>query len=406
MKRILVAVAVFWGVLLVLWIVTASATRIGWQRAGRAPWPANLGTIADFESRFPKRDPSAAALHLMVLARPLGIDFTPKMKSGDDAIQRTTTTYVKSEQASGELAITEPPSETAALIASHAREIDAVRDHLVQGGEIAWSMDLSKAFEAPLPNLLAHMHLHRLLVARALMRARAHDLGAWGDLQAASELGRSLHARPELVSQLVALSIARNVNAAAWKMPLPAPQWFLRPVDHERLLLRGMQGDAWLFWKHGADVLETPFAPVIRPFFWAVEGNMVAHQRRTAMELSTITACGFDAKELFDRRLSSIPRWNVIARIAMPNTHSVWSRVKRFKAEREATHNALRIRAGQPIASQSICSDGTWRYAEGWLRFSRDLPRASESETVLPLTLLQVVPDNVPARDDDLHLER
>lgn len=63
-----------------------------------------------------------------------------------------------------------------------------------------------------------------------------------------------------------------------------------------------------------------------------------------------------------------------------------WSGVLRFEAEREATANALRVRAGQPAIESSRCSDGTRRSENGQISFTREIP-AKEKDMPLRLKL-------------------
>ena len=49
--------------------------------------------------------------------------------------------------------------------------------------------------------------------------------------------------------------------------------------------------------------------------------------------------------------------------------------------------NALRIAAGEPIVTRSVCSDGTWRFEKGTLAFSRALPKGEPQEVDMSLTL-------------------
>jgi hypothetical protein len=55
---------------------------------------------------------------------------------------------------------------------------------------------------------------------------------------------------------------------------------------------------------------------------------------------------------------------------------SVWRRAFRYRAEREASANALLIRDGQPIVTTSRCSDGAWSFDGTTLRFSRTIATA------------------------------
>ena len=65
---------------------------------------------------------------------------------------------------------------------------------------------------------------------------------------------------------------------------------------------------------------------------------------------------------------------------------SVWRRAFRYRAEREATANALRVREGKPIEATSRCSDGAWSFDGTTLRFSREITTAPPDRP-MPLTL-------------------
>jgi hypothetical protein len=63
-----------------------------------------------------------------------------------------------------------------------------------------------------------------------------------------------------------------------------------------------------------------------------------------------------------------------------------WRRAFRYRAEREATANALRARAGKAIETGSRCSDGQWSFDGTTLRFSREIATAAPDRP-MPLAL-------------------
>ena len=364
-----------------------SAAKSEWTRAGRKPWPENLGPLEDVPKRFPKRGASADAVRLAELARPLGIEFLAT-KSADD-VHEAIGKFVGAEHVRDVAEIAAPPSPVAEYVEKHAPHIDAVRDHLLQSREIAWAVDLGKTFNAPIPNIVAHLRLTRLLIARALIRSRGGDAGAWDDLRAAYVLERSLHPRPELVPQVVALSMARSINAAAWKMPLPAPAWLaeMQAVDHRALILRGMQVDTWVVWRNVPD--ELPMAGM-RSYLYASMANMALHQHESAVELVQVQSCGFDGKAFDQQREKEIARWNTPGQITIMGGGDLWSRMLRYGAEKEGTANAMRVRAGQSAIKESRCADGTWSYDAGRVSF---LPAIRKSAPVeMPLSLAVTAP--------------
>ncbi|MFP5247492.1 MAG: hypothetical protein ACLGH0_12430 [Thermoanaerobaculia bacterium] len=375
MNRTLVVVLVIIGVLVTLLLVVFTVADTTAKRAVTTPWPGGLGSLASVPSQFPPRAQSAAATQLVALAAPLGIDFTPAKKWTPPSALQATADYVRQEQASASSAIAPPPDEVARYLAEHATELDAVREHLLRGGTVEWPLDLTQGMQAPIPNLLAHMHLGRVLIARGLATR------SWEELHAAWALTQSLRSRPELITQLIALAIARGVNAAAWKLPPPAPPWFaeLRATDHERLLARGMQAETWMAW---ANAKQTRI-----PFTRLFLGSTLNQQREMVAVLLATHECGFEVGQFFAGQIARLGRWNVFGRIFVPNLASAWRRAFRYRAEREATMNALRIIAGQSIDERSACSDGTWTFVNGTLAFSRELPKGGEQETDMPLAL-------------------
>ena len=377
---VVVVVCVFAG----LWIGSAAMNR----RAGDKPWPAGLGTLREVDARHPKQTASAAARRLTELARPVGIDFTGKKP--DDAIRAEIAIYVQAQHQQATPAIGEPPTGVVAYFDQNTLQINALRDHLLSGSEVQWAVDREQGFEAPLPNLLAHLHTARLLTARALVQGRANRIAAWDDLHAAAAVGRSLESRSELISHLIALAVARMVNAAAWKLPLPVPAWWsaTESVDQRRILLGAMQAETSMMWHRADASMKGVFYRLASPYTRYAMASYAIHQRETAELISTLTDCGLDAAAFDAKRRALIPRWNVMARVAAPNLASIWSRALRYEAEREATANALRVRAGQPIVERSQCSDGSWTYMHGTLSFGRGLPMPSP-QTVMPL-LLQI----------------
>lgn len=368
------------------WIIAGITGDGALDGAGNDVWPAGLGTLASVEQRVHPQKTNAAAQKLIELGAPLEISFATPAMSSETPMRQAIGDYVNSEHERAEASIGAPPAEVTAYLAQHEREIDALRDHLLQAETIQWDIDPSKGFQAPVPNLLAHMLTARLLTARALERGRANDLRAWEDLHAVARLARSLEPRPDLISQMILLAMSRMVNAAAWKLPPADAPWLeeLQRVDHRRLLLAADQYDSWTMWRHGRSA---PLAQIAKPFHAWTMVNTLQHQRETAEKIAATTACAFDGEAFSKERQAALPRWNVVGNLAIPNIGAAWQRMFRSIAEREAAANAMRITRGEPIVAKSVCSDGTWSYDGATLRFSRELPRSNEHENVMPLAL-------------------
>ena len=208
------------------------------------------------------------------------------------------------------------------------------------------------------------MRVARALVASALTKARGHDLAAWDDLHASWKLARSLEEYPQMMAQTAALTMARMINAVAWKMPLPAPAWFseLQDRDNVRPLLEAFQYQAAWYSKDGAWF----------PTKWLADS--VDRDRGIAEALFKETRCDV----------------NTPMNDLGTDLSSVWRRAFRARAEREATANAMRVRMGKSIETGSRCSDGGWMFDGTTLRFSREIATAAPDKP-MPL-VLQVKP--------------
>ena len=106
----------------------------------------------------------------------------------------------------------------------------------------------------------------------------------------------------------------------------------------------------------------------LKPFAATIE-----RERTLAGELARMTACEYHP-------LSAVTK--------TPEDLDIgWKRAFRYRVEREATANALRARAGQPIDGSSQCSGGRWSFDGTTLRFAKPIPLPERLDTSMPLTL-------------------
>jgi hypothetical protein len=331
-------------------VLLAAAVYVGsWFWAGdevaaaaARSWPDGLGTLAAVPDRYPPQHENEAARKLTKLAGPV---------AENDAV----TTYVRQQIARGELTIAEPPA---------IADLSAIRDLLLRE-PIVWERNLSQQHGGLLPKVAMHQTLMRALVASALGHARQNDVAAWDDLHAAWNLTKALNEHPHIILQVVAMSMTRAINAVAWKMPLPAPAWFheVQDRDYVRQLLETMQFENWRRWRYQTFAFK-PFA------------ERIERERTLAGELARVTECEFN------RVTETVDRSDPNGRIDIG-----WQRAFRYRVEREATANALRARAGQPIEEPSHCSDGRWSFDGKTLRFTKPIALTERRDTSTPLTL-------------------
>ncbi len=305
------------------------------------PWPDGMGSLDAGRNRWPSLKANEASVKLTALAKAL-----PRNEVVDDFVER--------EIARGELTIGDQPG---------LPDVSAIRELLLRE-PIVWErrIEFDDTVLAEARGVL--MRVARVLVANALTKARAHDSAAWEDLHAAWKLARSLEEHPQMMAQTAVLTMARMINAVAWKMPLPVPAWFgeLQDRDNVRPLLEAFQYQVAWYSKDGAWF----------PTKWLAAS--VDRDREIAEALFKETRCDV----------------NTPMNDLGTDLSSVWRRAFRYRAEREATANALRVRVGKAIENGSRCSDGGWMFDGRTLRFSREIPTAAP-DTPMPL-VLQVKP--------------
>jgi hypothetical protein len=338
-KLLLVVGGVVGAIGLVLWVIS-------WFRAPEAvatsaaqPWPGGMGTLASAIDRLPPRQANDASAKLISLARSL-----PKNEAADEFVAR--------EIERGELVIGGAPALS---------DISAIRDLLLRE-PIVWERRHEEIGDADTSSRRGQlMTTARALVASALTKARAGDPAAWEDLHAVWKLARTLDGHPQMMIQTAALTMERMINAVAWKMPLPAPAWLreLQQRDNLRPLLEAFQHSAASYWDDGAQLFPTKML-----------ASSVEHDRLIAEELFRETRCDVNMRE------------NQLG----VDLRGVWRRVFRYRAEREATANALRVREGKPIEAASRCADGGWTFDGTTLRFSREIATAPPDRP-MPLVL-------------------
>lgn len=376
MKRAAAILALVATVIVAAWL-TASVSAQRTRTAGpRYEWPMGLGALDEVPKRYPARDTSNDAARLTALAAAAGVDLSPP-RVGPRSTQRPAlTTYLDAQLIRADDAVDPPPPELAQYFATHGAALADVRAYLVGRTAIIWPTDVAAAAQAPLPNLSGHLALTRLLVAHALTSPES----ASDDLCAAWHLQRALWHRPELISKMVALSGTRIVNAAARRLDA-RPEWFgeIGAIDYRRSMLAAQQSEAWAVRRRVEDAAEQSEGRIVdvvlQPYDELCAANIAAVMRRAAGELARSRDCAIDGGALDRRVRAMLPFWNRPAHHSTPNLGSVWQRVARFHAELEATERIFAIKSGSWTREleRSRCADGSWTYADGNLRFSRDI---------------------------------
>lgn len=327
------------------------------------PWPLGLGVVADAPKRFPPAKDNAAATQLVKLAADAEVELrysrTRRNAGGvREELRDEFIEYVRTQLERSGDTIDAPPTEVARYLTENAAPLDEIRTLALSGTPIVFEADINRGDRerggegspdpVPIgPNVFALQHIHRAFVVRALTAARDGNPAAWDELRTTWALTRPLWGRPDTTAVLGASTAARMVNGAARKMPLPPPSWLaeLDTFPYEQHLAAAQQAVAW----RGK--------------------NPALTERLRGMAAEVLQAKTCDA---------SSPQFDAVreklgARAA-PSLVSNWDRLMRFRAEREARRNVLRIRAGQPPVRDTQCSDGSWEVTPASFKFTREAP--------------------------------
>jgi hypothetical protein len=334
-KAVVILLAIF-GVAgsVALWFRNEEAVATSAAR----PWPGQMGPLPAVTDRWPPQKANEASVKLTALANSL-----PK----DEAVDG----FVAREITRGELTIGDPPA---------LPDVSAIREVLLRE-PIVWERYDEVGDQNAISARAMHLTMARMLIASALTKALAKDPAAWEELHSVWKLARTLDGHPQMMTQTAALSMDRMVNAVAWKMPLPAPVWLaeLHARDNVQRLIESFQFQSASYWKDGARIFPTKWL-----------ANSVDNDRSIAEELFNLDRCDVNAR----------------ANELGTDLTSLWRRAFRYRAEREATANAIRVREGKPIETASRCSDGKWMFDGTTLRFSREISTAAP-DTPMPLVL-------------------
>jgi hypothetical protein len=326
----------------------------------------SLGSLQSLRGRYPPHDPNAAAARLLQLAAPLGVDF--RRHSSRSASQKALSAYVGAQVTRADDGVDPPPPELTQFLRAHEAELAAVREYVL-ANRPSWPEDLDRTDDPPTPNLLAHLHLTRLFLAHALATGNTEDL------HAAWMFALHLWRRPEEISRIIAMVETSMIDAAMRKVGAPPGRSELRTFDVRRAMMESLQAETWLAHQTLLATLREHLWR--RPFGFPVATSTAAAMRQAASALAHANDCDLYGEPIVNEILGPQSAWQTgVTSTRVTDAVSVWKRTQRFIAQREATDRILAIKSGQwtPRLEHSACSDGTWIYAGGALRFSRNIP--------------------------------
>lgn len=361
-----------------------------------------------FAAKFPavaaKND---VAARLEAAAVPLGIGMMPRQEMDQleegtidfarfAAFKQGVDAWITATVESPDDTIAAPPEEVSRYLAEHRAAIDAVLEILDHGEPPLWpvSRDGQPALR-PIPNLMGQMQLSRILGAASLEATRTgDDARAWRCQQAAWTVAKGTLSRPEMISQLIGVAIARGVAGVSRKLDGPAPAWFheLGNFDFHRSMLDSCRSEsnasseaasADVFIEEmraaarseNAHVGEILREAAMRPF---VRWGITEMERVTVEELLRIEKadpCDIDSRAISAAIESRVPRLaRALGGDFLPSTHAAFARVASVKIAIEGTTKVVELKARRaaspdgawPVSADDLatssCSRARWRY--------------------------------------------
>lgn len=380
---------------LALFLLAVGGASWKWSRT-QAAWSASFGTEEQVFARHPPRAANAAATELERLAARLGVDVVPYGRPGHEGprgrdneiheLIRDATSFSRAHYAKTARGIDAPPAAVTAFIERHAAELEAVRAHLESGAVPLWESDLARLQAAPIPNLLGHLDLQKLLFLDGLVQIRAgrNDM-ALRDLEASWSLVRSLQDDPLLIGRLVAMTEARMVLALLRQLPDVPRRWRerLAALEPRQDFVEALKFEIWTWnlmdlrpeWTDMGEFLGSLAKGVMRPYVTYCIADTSDDMRRAIERLERVPAlCDYDLDARQAGLAVPVPGWNVVSPVMVPDLSGAVERLARFELDLELTRRVLELEAARAAsgrwpaelpggAASSACPRDRWIYA-------------------------------------------
>ena len=372
------------------------------EPVAHARWKAEFGEPTEILAELPSQEDSEAALRLIEIVDSTGIDLRrpglvrrPLPESTmSRALRRAIADYGRSELIRTGGSIQLPPDAVRSFLDEHRSRIEKIVGFLSTSEVPEWKSDISLGYGTPIPNLLGLMHLQNLLVAEILYRAqRGEESNAERVLNASWSLNASLRDRSEVISQIIAISVARFHVGLARRLSIDPTRWRARFLEHDyrKSLLRAMQVEFAVGLRNLPDggsrwdrASRADFMDITRSFWVSLRDSPI-----------------FDEPKKFDEAVDTRRSGGaVIAAMPLPNLANAVSRADRLILDTELTDRVLELRMQKAALGRwpsalpgnlavSRVPGGRWIYSVGGdrrmiIHFSRELAWQNQKGLNLP----------------------
>ena len=381
----------FVGLLLVVGLLSGRAK--GAYRIVMERWSQTVGTPDEVFARFPPRVTNDPARELVDTTVRIGIDIAPRFEEDFPRPDRSQTKRFKRFMGAGGGWLNtqlrkasgppDPPPEAVLGFLLEFREpLDRVQAILGEENVPEWPSDMTLLYNPPIPNLLGHLDLTKILIMDCLAAVHAGDEERAGRaLEAAWALDRVLGDDPILIVQMIRLNMAR-LHAAAVRYTPRLEHWIAR-LDgrrdrariEEALLLEGWTWPQYDFTSgNEQDVLARIGHAVTGPYMKLGTIDASERWRRTILSLNEARAwCDPELRRSGIRLNIPVPWWNRIGAMLVPSIESTVKRVAHVQLQLEMSRKLLEIDAVRrktgrwPVLEEDaleseVCPGDRWLY--------------------------------------------
>ncbi|MFY9820332.1 MAG: hypothetical protein WAM82_03060 [Thermoanaerobaculia bacterium] len=338
-----------------------------------ATWRKSLGG-ASFVERYPATEDNSTVRDLKRLAAAIGIDMAPpdtlvghidpdpEALARFAAVKKPLSELLAPGNSPTDGLLVPPAPALSAFLESVRPGLDSIRARLAKGPPPVWKRDLRLGFETKLPNYLWVLLLQKLLLLDARERLRSGgEAQAREILEASWQLNQALtESHPSLVTQLVAQAVMRLQQPILRSFPVPPAGWRERlgDLDLQSRIFLGLQFEAFMAHQSvaigrplGSEKLGSFPKPLISWAVWDYSRRFAA----ATEEMRRQDVRSFDPDELVREWMRSVPRWQIAARLLLPNFLDAWPRSAHKELEAELTALVFdereRLAAGRPRPS-------------------------------------------------------
>lgn len=347
------------------------------SRLAREGWNETLGTYDEIMQRFPAREANVSARQLEGLCAAFGIELAPRWEKDrerpsvdaareHDAVKREMAAWLFRQIEQPRFAREPPPESVEKFLRDHSADVDAVRQQLIHSDPPLWKRQMEKLFTAPVPNLTGHLELQKVLIADSQMRLRVGEGSlALDDLEASWRLNLALRDYPLLMTEFIAMTVAR-MQAGALRQVGAAPSvWSKRFVelDFRESLMTALGFEGWI-WTQIDDprvmlmqdnAMLSVVSGLTGPYVeYCVSDVSEAYRRRLEKSRELEAPCDADLAELKADLKLTIPRWNVLGNTLFSDMTGAFDRLASLDLDLELT--AMLLELGQARSA----GEGAW----------------------------------------------